>query len=860
TGGTGLQLFKTTGTPPQNIGIRYKDVVAPVVSSVVPACNVAGTNDWCLSATNTVTITDNNDGSGNAQGVGVKSRTFTVDGGAPISYTSGSPASVSFGEGTHVLAAKALDWANNNSSTVSGSIKVDTTPPVLTASPSCSQNGNNGWCRGTLSLNLAASDATSGIASQSCTVDGSPVSCGSLAIDPGTHTGSVTATDNAGNSASTSVIVKVDTDTPIITAARDPEANANGWANVPVVVTFTCSDATSGIDTCTPPVTLGEGATQSAAGTAVDIAGNDASTTIADVNVDLTAPSIAGAVTSDPNGAGWYRDDVGVAWTCSDELSGLDGDCPANSTIIGEGDNLSATQLISDLAGNTSFATVDNIKIDRTAPVTDVSAPNGWIPVDAVVTLTPTDNLSGIASTEYSVDGGDFQQGTEVIITSEGEHTIAFRSTDLADNVEETKDVTVKVDKSAPAITHTLDPVPNANLWNRDDTTVSFQCSDAVSGIASCSGDTTITDEGLDQEVTGTAEDLAGNTTPDTAIVNLDRTAPDISATRVQEANGNGWSNEPVVVTFTCLDGLSGIASCPDAITLGEGAGQTASGTAVDAADNSSPASISGINVDLTPPTISGAITTAIGQDGWYTGDVNVHWTCTEVLSGVTACPADSTISGEGEGLSATETISDLAGNTASTTVTVKIDRTAPGISYSGQTPAANGNGWNNSAVTLTWACTDALSGANAASVTQTVTGDTAGTAKTGTCTDAAGNSASNTQGPIRLDRSPPSAAIDSPGVVPVISIATGGELTGTASDALSGIDTVMVTLVDAVAGGTRTLPAECVSGCAGGTAITWRIKGSDIGIGIYAATAVSADRASNASPATLPVLFVVTP
>src|SRR6266581_980572 len=56
-------------------------------------------------------------------------------------------------------------------------------------------------------------------------------------------------------------------------------------------------------------------------------------------------------------------------------------------------------------------------------------------------------------------------------------------------------------------------------------------------------------------------------------------------------------------------------------------------------------------------------------------------------------------------------TCTDLAGNSASTTVTgINIDLTAPVISGS-RTPAPNGAGWNNTAVTTHYTCSDALSG-----------------------------------------------------------------------------------------------------------------------------------------------------
>ena len=64
-----------------------------------------------------------------------------------------------------------------------------------------------------------------------------------------------------------------------------------------------------------------------------------------------------------------------------------------------------------------------------------------------------------------------------------------------------------------------------------------------------------------------------------------------------------------MTVSYTASDGLSGIDAgasdlCDDVLSS-EGAGQSATGTAVDLAGNSTSATESPINIDLTDPTIS---------------------------------------------------------------------------------------------------------------------------------------------------------------------------------------------------------------------------------------------------------------
>jgi hypothetical protein len=88
--------------------------------------------------------------------------------------------------------------------------------------------------------------------------------------------------------------------------------------------------------------------------------------------------------------------------------------------------------------------------------------------------------------------------------------------------------------------------------------------------------------------------------------IKRDATAPSISSTVSPAPNGNGWNNTAMTVSFTCGDNLSGVASCGPTQTLSwEGAGQSANGTVVDNAGNSASDTVSGINFDLTAPSVS---------------------------------------------------------------------------------------------------------------------------------------------------------------------------------------------------------------------------------------------------------------
>jgi hypothetical protein len=165
--------------------------------------------------------------------------------------------------------------------------------------------------------------------------------------------------DVAGNSANGSFGLKYDATDPTITASRTPTANTFGWNKTNVLVDYSCSDDTSGVANadCGPDETLsGEGASQSSTGTATDAAGNTASTTVNNINIDKTNPLVS-LVGGPADGSEHYFGFVPSAPTCSasDALSGLDGVCSVSgySNAVG---NHTVTATAKDKAANTNSA------------------------------------------------------------------------------------------------------------------------------------------------------------------------------------------------------------------------------------------------------------------------------------------------------------------------------------------------------------------------------------------------------------------------------------------------------------------------------------------------------------------------
>ena len=234
--------------------------------------------------------------------------------------------------------------------------------------------------------------------------------------------------------------------------------------------------------------------------------------------------------------------------------------------------------LISDNVGNQSGASVPSAdaKVDATVPVTSDDAPGGWQNTAVTVTLSVNETGSGIASTVYRVDGGSFQSGTSISIpapadhSNDGAHTIEYRSTDNAGNVETLRSATVRIDTTLPT---TTDDAPAG--WSTSPVTVTLTPADALSGIASTQyrvdggafqGGTSVSipapaDHSNDgaHAIQYQSTDNAGNVEPlQSATVRIDTTLP---AGALTGARDGAHVNGPVAIAASASDLPSGVAS-----------------------------------------------------------------------------------------------------------------------------------------------------------------------------------------------------------------------------------------------------------------------------------------------------------
>jgi hypothetical protein len=203
-------------------------------------------------------------------------------------------------------------------------------------------------------------------------------------------------------------------------------------------------------------------------------------------------------------------------------------------------------------------------------------------------------------------------------------------------------------------------------------------------------------------------------------------------------------------VTYTCDDGLSGIGDCTDSHTFGNGENQTHQGTATDHAGNNAYIGVNNIDVDLTAPTISAAVTPARPASGWWniaSGAPTVTYTCGDTGgSGISSCTTPHTFP-QGEDQTHQGTAVDNAGNTATAGVTnVDVDLTTPELTWTSAIQDGDSYYFGSVPAEPTCSAADALSGPNGCVVSGYST-SVGGHTLTATAHDKAANVHSDTRG-----------------------------------------------------------------------------------------------------------------
>jgi len=553
---------------------------------------------------------------------------------------------------------------------------------------------------------------------------------------------SCTATNAAGLSATAQVHIGRDNTAPELTGQADRAPNAAGWYDSDVTITWTASDAESGITSACGPTTVSsttptQGATVSC--TATNGVGLSTSRQVT-VRLDKSGPMVAAIVPPATGANGWHAGDVTVAWNVTDPESGIAAATCTPTTIAANTDGTTVECTATNNAGRstTQHATV---KVDKTAPtlshvLSGTLGENGWYVSDVSIAWSALDDISGATACPAAT-----------LATNAASHLFECTAVNGAGLRSAPAAIAVKRDVLKPAITLAAPAPDGANGWYRSPVTVGWSYQQAVSGTNVTSGCATTTQSTDTPGMTiGCAVKTgAGIENAATHALKLDATAPTLSG----RASTSEWTNADVTVTWDCDDATSGVQACPAPSVVGtEGANQSASASVTDRAGNGTRTNVGHINIDKTAPTVTGVASTT----AWTKQDVTVSWECADALSGIQSCPSLTVVATEGANQSVTGTGRDRAGNAGSASVgNINVDKTGPTI-----TGTASATGWTNRDVTVSFTCTDALSGVASCAGPVTVTTEGANQSRSGSATDHAGNGTTSTVSGISIDKTAP--------------------------------------------------------------------------------------------------------
>ncbi len=149
------------------------------------------------------------------------------------------------------------------------------------------------------------------------------------------------------------------------------------------------------------------------------------------VTIDGTAPVVQTTFASAPNAAGWYHQAVAVNDTATDSLAGLSSPASGSYTFSTSGAGQSYTFNVTDIAGNTTAATVGPVNVDLTAPVVTVLAsPRTLNHAGGMVAVTVTgkisDPYSGVTAASFGVTDSQGLLSPKGTILVQTDGTYAF--------------------------------------------------------------------------------------------------------------------------------------------------------------------------------------------------------------------------------------------------------------------------------------------------------------------------------------------------------------------------------------------------------------------------------------------------
>ncbi|GGS24458.1 hypothetical protein GCM10010171_17030 [Actinokineospora fastidiosa] len=209
--------------------------------------------------------------------------------------------------------------------------------------------------------------------------------------------------------------------------------------------------------------------------------------------LDVTAPTTTATTDPAPAASGWHTAaPVTVTLTANEDgateyRTGAEWTAYTGPFALGEGVH-TVEYRSTDASGNVEQTRTLEVKVDATAPLTTAGAGPEWNDGDVSVALSAADEVSGVAGTEWSLDGGPWTAYTgPVPVSGDGEHTLLYRSRDTAGNVETDKAATIKIDATAPTLL--VSGVAEGRVYGDSaDVVVTWSGADETSGLRSVTG------------------------------------------------------------------------------------------------------------------------------------------------------------------------------------------------------------------------------------------------------------------------------------------------------------------------------------------------------------------------------------
>ncbi len=378
-------------------------------------------------------------------------------------------------------------------------------PPTITANVACSQWGQNGWCNGSETLDLTASDPQGKAVLISGNIGNEAFACPSgdttctISLPNGTSTITYLVTSQTTLTASGTTSWSLDSDSPQISGALNGSSGMGNWFISNVLLSASASDATSGVSLLeysydgvtwslyTTDITLLDGQ-YTITVRATDNAGNQNEVSQS-VHVDTLTPNLNLAISGTTGLNGWYKSHVQVTASGDDSGSGLasieysvDGGAWASYTsaltFIDGVHSLSVRA--TDAAGNIT-QTDQQIRVDTITPLINLSVLgtqgiSNWYTSDIKVNASGQDGGSGLASFDYSLTDGIWSAYATALPYADGQRNLKFRAIDQAGNITLTPTQLFSVDKTPPVI-------KMSNAWTVG-STEKYKTYDDLSGIA----------------------------------------------------------------------------------------------------------------------------------------------------------------------------------------------------------------------------------------------------------------------------------------------------------------------------------------------------------------------------------------